>query len=86
MQNLQTYQIEDSIYELDTYYNIGARSRMRVVGIIDVNSTIFFICEREDGEINLKISATQNFRTQNFTYYALQFHHLVQNNLVETQS
>jgi hypothetical protein len=74
MQNLQTYQIEDAVYELDTYYNIGARSRFRIVGIVDVNSTIFFICEREDGPINVgNMECTIN--THNFIYYALLFHH-----------
>ena len=53
MQNLQTYQIEDAVYELDTYYNIGAQSRFKIVGIVDVNSTIFFICERENGAMHI---------------------------------
>lgn len=73
MQNLQSYQIEDAVYELDTYYNIGARSRMRIVGIIEVNSTIFFICEREDGPIQIG-SPAFGLSTHNFIYYALLFH------------
>lgn len=73
MQNLQSYQIEDAIYELDTYYNIGAVSRMKVVGIIDVNSTIFFICEREAGAIHIG-SPEFGIITHNFVFYAHLFH------------
>jgi hypothetical protein len=84
MQNLQTYQIEDSTYELDTYYNIGKRSRFKIVGIIDVNSTIFFIGEREDGEILIRTTVDTAFQTKNFIFYALQFHYLAKNT-TETQ-
>ena len=73
MQNLQSYQIEEAVYELDTYYNIGAISRMKVVGIIDVNSTIFFICEREAGPIHIG-SPDFGIITHNFVYYAQIFH------------
>ena len=73
MQNLQSYQIEEAVYELDTYYNIGANSRMKVVGIIDVNSTIFFICEREEGAIHIG-SPEFGLITHNFTFYAQLFH------------
>lgn len=73
MQNLQTYQIEDAVYELDTYYNIGAVSRFKIVGIIDINSTIFFICERENGAMNIG-SPEYGIRTHTFVYYALLFH------------
>ena len=75
MQNLQSYQIEDATYELDTYYNIGAVSRMKVVGIINVNSTVFFICERENGSVRLAITPEVGLDTQNFIFYALHFHH-----------
>lgn len=73
MQNLQSYQVEEAVYELDTYYNIGANSRMKVVGIIDVNSTIFFICEREDGPIHIG-SPDFGLMTHNFVFYAQIFH------------
>jgi hypothetical protein len=78
MQNLQSYQIEEAVYELDTYYNIGANSRMKVVGIIDVNSTIFFICEREDGPINIG-SLEFGINTHNFMFYAQLFHNKAKN-------
>jgi hypothetical protein len=78
MVNLQSYQIEDAVYELDTYYNIGARSRFKVVGIIEVNSTVFFICEREDGAINVG-SIENSLRTHNFIFYALLFHNKAKN-------
>jgi hypothetical protein len=78
MQNLQSYQVEEAVYELDTYYNIGANSRMKVVGIIDVNSTIFFICEREDGPIHIG-SPDFGLMTHNFVFYALVFHDKAKN-------
>ena len=78
MQNLQSYQIEEAVYELDTYYNIGANSRMKVVGIIDVNSTIFFICEREEGAIHIG-SPEFGLITHNFVFYALLFHNKAKN-------
>jgi hypothetical protein len=81
MQNLQTYQIEDATYELDTYYNIGANSRFRIVGIIDVNDTMFFICERESGQLLIRTNKESSFHTKNFIFYALQFHHLAKNNI-----
>lgn len=83
MQNLQSYQIEDAVYELDTYYNIGAISRFRIVGIIDVNSTIFFIGEREDGPVNIVQSPEFGLKTQNFIFYALLFHNRVKNASVQ---
>ena len=82
MQNLQSYQIEEAVYELDTYYNIGANSRMKVVGIIDVNSTIFFICEREEGAIHIG-SPEFGLITHNFTFYAQIFHNRAKNAAVQ---
>ncbi len=82
MQNLQTYQIEDAVYELDTYYNIGAVSRFKIVGIVDVNSTIFFICEREDGPIHIG-APEYGIYTQAFMYYALLFHNKAKNAAVQ---
>jgi hypothetical protein len=78
MQNLQTYQIEDAVYELDTYYNIGAVSRFKIVGIVDVNSTVFFICEREDGPIHIG-APEYGIYTHTFMYYALLFHNKAKN-------
>ena len=78
MQNLQSYQVEEATYELDTHYNIGYKSRFRLVGIIEVNESMFFICEREAGAFTMHISADKSFQTKNFIFHALQFHHLAQ--------
>ena len=78
MQNLQSYQVEEATYELDTHYNIGYKSRFRLVGIIEVNGSMFFICEREVGAFTMHISADKSFQTKNFIFHALQFHHLAQ--------
>ena len=78
MQNLQTYQIEDTVYELDTYYNIGAQSRFKIVGIVDVNSTVFFICERENGAMQIG-STEYGIYTHNFMFYAQIFHNKAKN-------
>lgn len=73
MINLNSYIIDNHIYSLNESYQLG-KDMVKIVMITNINETIFFFCEKENGVYIAHIDQTSQIEMKTIPVNALVFH------------
>lgn len=73
MINLNSYTIDNNLYVLEGQYQLGL-SLMKIVGIVDVNNTIFFFCEKTNGDFVFKVDNNIFVNSTTVAIHSIVFH------------
>lgn len=73
MINLNSYIIDNHIYSLNESYQLG-KDMVKLVMITNINETIFFFCEKENGVYIAHIDQTSQIEMKTIPVNALVFH------------
>lgn len=73
MTNLNSYIIDNHIYSLNESYQLG-KDMVKLVMITNINETIFFFCEKENGVYIAHIDQTIQVEMKTIPVNALVFH------------
>lgn len=73
MTNLNSYIIDNHIYSLNESYQLG-KDMVKIVMITNINETIFFFCEKENGVYIAHIDQTIQVEMKTIPVNALVFH------------
>jgi len=73
MTNLNSYIIDNHIYSLNESYQLG-KYKVKIVMITNINETIFFFCEKENGVYIAHIDQTIQVEMKTIPVNALVFH------------
>lgn len=84
MTNLNSYTIDNNLYSLEGEYMLGS-SLMKIVGIVNVNNTIFFFCERPGENFTFKVDSTTFVNSNTVAIHSIVFHKRVLETLSDNQ-
>ncbi len=76
MINLNSYIIDNHIYSLNESYQLG-KDMVKLVMITNINETIFFFCEKENGVYIAHIDQTSQIEMKTIPVNALVFHKII---------
>jgi len=73
MTNLNSYTVDNHVYSLNQNYQLG-KDLVKLVMITNINDTIFFFCEKQDGVYLGHIDQTTSIEMKTIPVNALVFH------------
>ena len=85
MINLNSYIIDNHIYSLNQDYQFG-KELVKIVMITNVNDTIFFFCEKQDGLFFAQIDETNAIQMKIVPINALIFHNKVSKSVLNNNN
>ena len=73
MTNLNSYIVDNHVYSLNEDYQLG-KDLVKLVMITNINDTIFFFCEKQDGVFLGRVDQTTAIEMKTIPVNALIFH------------
>ncbi len=85
MINLNSYNVDNHVYSLNENYQLG-KDLVKLVMITNVNDTIFFFCEKQDGVFLGRVDQTTSIEMKTIPVNALVFHRSILKSLLNNNN
>lgn len=85
MTNLNSYTVDNHVYSLNENYQLG-KDLVKLVMITNINDTIFFFCEKQDGVYLAHIDQTTSIEMKTIPVNALVFHRSILKSLLNNNN
>jgi hypothetical protein len=85
MINLNSYNVDNHVYSLNENYQLG-KDLVKIVMITNINDTIFFFCEKQDGVFLGRVDQTTSIEMKTIPVNALIFHKAILKSLLNNNN